>query len=60
VAEKFANPLGRKTDAALFSGKRMDDDEQVEYRAAGAPSILMMCSSLAAPRRVITTNTIRC
>jgi len=37
VAEKFANPLGRKTDAALFSGKRMDEDEQVEYRAAGAP-----------------------
>ncbi len=35
VAEKFANPLGRKTDAALFSGKRMDEDEQVEYRAAG-------------------------
>ena len=28
VAEKFANPLGRKTDAALFSGKRMDDDEE--------------------------------
>ena len=36
VAEKFANPLGRKTDAALFSGKRMDEDEQIEYRAAGA------------------------
>ncbi|EOY5728224.1 DNA translocase FtsK 4TM domain-containing protein [Enterobacter bugandensis] len=36
VAEKFANPLGRKTDAALFSGKRMDEDEQVEYRAAGS------------------------
>ncbi|MBT1869251.1 DNA translocase FtsK 4TM domain-containing protein [Enterobacter mori] len=36
VAEKFANPLGRKTDAALFSGKRMYEDEQVEYRAAGA------------------------
>jgi len=35
VAEKFANPLGRQTDAALFSGKRMDDDEQVQYSAAG-------------------------
>lgn len=35
VAEKFANPLGRKTDAALFSGKRMDEDEQVVFRAAG-------------------------
>ena len=36
VAEKFANPLGRKTDAALFSGKRMDEDDHVEYRSAGA------------------------
>ncbi|URO00645.1 DNA translocase FtsK [Leclercia adecarboxylata] len=35
VAEKFANPLGRKTDAALFSGKRMDDDEEVAYSARG-------------------------
>lgn len=35
VAEKFANPLGRKTDAALFSGKRMDDEDRVEYSAAG-------------------------
>jgi len=34
VAEKFANPLGRKTDAALFSGKRMDDEE-VLYSARG-------------------------
>ena len=35
VAEKFSNPLGRKTDAALFSGKRMDDDEEVAYSARG-------------------------
>jgi len=34
VAEKFTNPLARKTDAALFSGKRMDDDE-VAYSARG-------------------------
>ncbi|MED9543012.1 DNA translocase FtsK [Escherichia coli] len=27
LAEKFINPMGRQTDAALFSGKRMDDDE---------------------------------
>lgn len=27
ISEKFANPNARKTDAALFSGKRMDDDE---------------------------------
>ena len=36
VAEKFANPLGRKTDAALFSGKRMDEEDRVEYRAGGS------------------------
>ena len=36
VSEKFSNPLARKTDAALFSGKRMDDDEQVAYSAGGA------------------------
>ncbi|HCH40766.1 MAG TPA: DNA translocase FtsK, partial [Enterobacter sp.] len=35
VAEKFANPLGRKTDAALFSGKRMDDEEEGAYSARG-------------------------
>lgn len=27
LSQKFANPNGRKTDAALFSGKRMDDAE---------------------------------
>ncbi|WEF26720.1 DNA translocase FtsK [Klebsiella aerogenes] len=37
LAEKFANPMGRKTDAALFSGKRMDDEEEVHYSANGAP-----------------------
>jgi S-DNA-T family DNA segregation ATPase FtsK/SpoIIIE len=36
VSEKFSNPLARKTDAALFSGKRMDDDEQVAYSSGGA------------------------
>lgn len=36
VAEKFANPMGRKTDEALFSGRRMDDDEEeVQYSARG-------------------------
>ena len=29
VAEKFVNPMGRKTDEALFSGKRMDESEEV-------------------------------
>lgn len=27
ISEKFANPNARKTDSALFSGKRMDDAE---------------------------------
>ncbi|MEP9064840.1 DNA translocase FtsK 4TM domain-containing protein [Enterobacter roggenkampii] len=52
VAEKFANPLGRKTDAALFSGKRMDEDEQVEYRAAGTavdPDDVLFSGSHATP-----------
>ncbi|PTM35630.1 DNA translocase FtsK [Enterobacter cloacae] len=52
VAEKFANPLGRKTDAALFSGKRMDEDEQVEYRAAGNavdPDDVLFSGSRATP-----------
>ncbi|OHJ76534.1 DNA translocase FtsK [Salmonella enterica] len=35
LAEKFSNPRGRKTDAALFSGKRMDDDEDIQYSARG-------------------------
>ncbi|ENE0866786.1 DNA translocase FtsK 4TM domain-containing protein [Klebsiella variicola] len=40
LAEKFTNPMGRKTDAALFSGKRMDDGEEaVQYSASGAPVV---------------------
>lgn len=35
LAEKFINPMGRQTDAALFSGKRMDDDEEITYTARG-------------------------
>lgn len=40
VAEKFSNPMGRKTDEALFSGKRMDDGENddIEYSARGIPA----------------------
>ncbi|EPM4166083.1 DNA translocase FtsK 4TM domain-containing protein [Enterobacter chengduensis] len=52
VAEKFANPLGRKTDAALFSGKRMDEEEQVAYRAAGVavdPDDVLFSGSRATP-----------
>ncbi|HBA6119888.1 TPA: DNA translocase FtsK [Escherichia coli] len=35
LAEKFINPMGRQTDAALFSGKRMDVDEEITYTACG-------------------------
>ncbi|ECZ5545093.1 DNA translocase FtsK [Salmonella enterica] len=35
LAEKFSNPRGRQTDAALISGKRMDDDEDIQYSARG-------------------------
>lgn len=52
LAEKFTNPMGRKTDAALFSGKRMDDGEEVvQYSASGRllpPT--MYCFPAPAPR----------
>ncbi|EMZ3478124.1 DNA translocase FtsK [Salmonella enterica] len=35
LTEKFSNPRGRQTDAALFSGKRMDDDDDIQYSARG-------------------------
>ncbi|SNY72533.1 DNA translocase FtsK 4TM domain-containing protein [Enterobacter sp. CC120223-11] len=36
ITDKFSNPMGRKTDAALFSGKRMDEsEEEVQYSARG-------------------------
>ncbi|VFS44132.1 DNA translocase FtsK [Enterobacter cancerogenus] len=60
VAEKFANPLGRKTDAALFSGKRMDEEDRVEYRAGAAPLTRMTFFSQGiAQRQTIMTSTIR-
>ncbi|EHJ6283882.1 DNA translocase FtsK [Salmonella enterica] len=40
LAEKFSNPRGRQTDAALFSGKRMDDDEDIQYSARGVAADL--------------------
>ena len=50
VAEKFANPLGRKTDAALFSGKRMDEEEQIEYRGAAVdPDDVLFSGHRATP-----------
>ncbi|MRS13737.1 DNA translocase FtsK [Enterobacteriaceae bacterium RIT691] len=39
IADKFSNPRGRHTDAALFSGRRMDDaEENVQYSANGQPA----------------------
>jgi S-DNA-T family DNA segregation ATPase FtsK/SpoIIIE len=36
LSDKFANPMGRNTDEALFSGRRMDDDEEdIQYSARG-------------------------
>ncbi|EPY4528247.1 TPA: DNA translocase FtsK [Klebsiella quasipneumoniae] len=54
LAEKFTNPMGRKTDAALFSGKRMDDGEEaMQYSASGAPvaadDVLFSGASAARP-----------
>ena len=53
LAEKFTNPMGRKTDAALFSGKRMDGEEAVQYSASGAPvaadDVLFSGASAARP-----------
>ncbi|EPU1178240.1 DNA translocase FtsK [Klebsiella pneumoniae] len=54
LAEKFTNPMGRKIDAALFSGKRMDDGEEVvQYSASGAPvaadDVLFSGASAARP-----------
>ncbi|STT92555.1 cell division protein [Klebsiella pneumoniae] len=54
LAEKFTNPMGRKTDAALFSGKRMDDGEEVvQYSDSGAPvaadDVLFSGASAARP-----------
>ncbi|EDS2008404.1 DNA translocase FtsK [Salmonella enterica subsp. enterica serovar Javiana] len=50
LAEKFSNPRGRQTDAALFSGKRMDDDEDIQYSARGVaadPDDVLFSGNLA-------------
>nr|WP_318382173.1 DNA translocase FtsK 4TM domain-containing protein [uncultured Enterobacter sp.] len=53
VAEKFANPMGRKTDEALFSGKRMDDEDDIQYSARGvaadADDVLFSSHKATAP-----------
>ncbi|EIT7841317.1 DNA translocase FtsK [Escherichia coli] len=50
LAEKFINPMGRQTDAALFSGKRMDDEEDITYTARGVaadPDDVLFSGNLA-------------
>jgi len=52
IADKFTNPVARKTDAALFSGKRMDDDEQISYSAGGVaadPDDVLFSGNRATP-----------
>ncbi|MEZ2583679.1 DNA translocase FtsK [Kluyvera intermedia] len=50
IAEKFSNPMGRKTDEALFSGRRMDDPEGVERYAAKADPDDVLFSGATATR----------
>ncbi|HCN5991501.1 TPA: DNA translocase FtsK [Escherichia coli] len=53
LAEKFINPMGRQTDAALFSGKRMDDEEDITYTARGVAAdpddVLFSCNRATQP-----------
>ncbi|STV75971.1 cell division protein [Klebsiella michiganensis] len=55
LAEKFSNPMGRKTDAALFSGINgwMTPKTRFQYSAGGAPvaadDVLFSGSSAARP-----------
>ena len=49
IAEKFSNPMGRKTDEALFSGRRMDDPEEAErYAAKADPDDVLFSGATAA------------
>ncbi|NDJ58289.1 DNA translocase FtsK [Enterobacteriaceae bacterium 4M9] len=50
IAEKFVNPVARKTDAALFSGKRMDDEDDPLFatpRDAAAPDDVLFSGNRA-------------
>ncbi|MBZ3655544.1 hypothetical protein JS565_02030 [Salmonella enterica subsp. enterica serovar Senftenberg] len=61
LAEKFSNPRGRQTDAALFSGKRMDDDEDIQYSArASLPIPTTFCFRATVRRSRNMMNMIRC
>ena len=50
IAEKFANPMGRKTDEALFSGRRMDEPEETARYAAQADPDDVLFSGASAAR----------
>ncbi|MGZ0723329.1 DNA translocase FtsK [Kluyvera cryocrescens] len=48
IAEKFANPMGRMTDEALFSGRRMDDPEEAgRYIAKADPDDVLFSGASA-------------
>ena len=47
IAEKFANPMGRKTDEALFSGRRMDEPEAASYAAQVDPDDVLFSGASA-------------
>ena len=47
IAEKFANPMGRKTDEALFSGRRMDEPEAAGYAAQVDPDDVLFSGASA-------------
>jgi len=50
IAEKFANPMGRMTDEALFSGRRMDDPEEAARYSAKADPDDVLFSGASATR----------
>ena len=50
IAEKFANPMGRKTDEALFSGRRMDEPEETARYAAQTDPDDVLFSGASATR----------
>ncbi|WP_197276161.1 DNA translocase FtsK 4TM domain-containing protein, partial [Kluyvera genomosp. 1] len=50
IAEKFANPMGRMTDEALFSGRRMDEPQDAERYVAKADPDDVLFSGASATR----------
>ncbi|MFP3094687.1 DNA translocase FtsK 4TM domain-containing protein [Kluyvera sichuanensis] len=50
IAEKFSNPMVRKTDEALFSGRRMDEPEEAGHYAAQVDPDDVLFSGASATR----------